>query len=307
MVNWSTELLRTYGGDKVSRRRESVISSILGEGITYPLTNPYLLEDEEKYRAPDIEFDYTEEEMKSILNWKMDIFSQPFINSSSNILKTREYQKSIIGNLQRDRYSIYRNSRQIGMSKCVERYALHTLMNNYDHTILFMTDKGAACSEFFTDVMVFYGHLPYYLKRGIRDLTARKVGFDNGSRLIVTPTLSGTKGFNFNTLILSDFAFSRDDSNILNSLFPVAVGRSSNIIVYSSVNRSDDQFVKMFHTDNMFKKYTNKYNIVDGRDDAWVKNEINTLGSIDSFVREYECCFPGSQEYNRSIALHTLI
>lgn len=298
-MNWSTELLEYYEkyGDK-SLLRENKINSVTGEKLHFPVKSPYY-RNIKGLRAPNLKFDITEEENLKSIYW---ISNPKDTDIFLNNIKLGGYQKEIIKNINKNKFTIFNTSRQIGMTTCAIMEILHFLVNNPGKTSIFIGIDRLQLVGNYKRLFEFYRSLPFFIKPGIKSFKdGKNIIFDNGSRIFFHSTTKSEIVREIDYLILGDFAYHVDDAEVINNLFPILMSsKSPKCLIYSNPNKSDDQFAKIYlNRKNMFKCFEYSWGVVEDRDSDWEKNEIRNLGSVDSFITSHECQFPGTKSFKR--------
>ncbi len=288
-----------------SMEREEKISEVLNE-FEFPKEKPYY-RNITGLRAPNIKYYYTKKEKLLIKDIKNDPKSMISIIDEFIL---RDYQQEIIDNLQKNRFNIFNTSRQIGMSSTIILHLLHYLTTNDDKTAIIILPNQISIKEFYDKFFDFYLSLPYYMRRGVKSLEKNKnIVFDNGSRVFFSTTSDRAIGLSIDYLVLTDFAYhtDRNAKKILSTLLPVSIARNGRVSIYSSPNKSDDEFAKLYLSNNVFSKHEYPWDVISGRDEDWVKDMVNSIGGLESFIKEFECSFPGTKQFYRSYNLRQLL
>lgn len=289
-MEWTTERIEAWKIDPKSYERDFKLEVILNNEkdsiIDTPLINGF---------RSDILFNYTSEEISNIIKLNKD----PLIINKYQPLKLRDYQKEMLEDISKNRFSILNVARQIGTNMVVAHHVLHYCLSNYDKVVQIFCINNTTCDNLYNNILDLLCKLPYHLQVGIKDfsLIDRTIHFSNGTRLIFTS--NNTIGYNIDYLILPEFAFNTSSDKVITILLPTLYASSkSKILIYSCPNKKDDCFHKMFiDTDNVFYKNTYPYTIMNlPNDDIFRTNMVAMFGE-GSFITEYECLFPGTSEY----------
>lgn len=308
---WTSELLEIYQKlGELPFKRDKKLSYLLGD-TKENFVSPYY-RGNNMLKAPNLNFELTEDELKNTLVYKSD--KVRFIEESSNsginpVL--RKHQKDIIKDLD-NRFNILHVSRQIGATFTIAFDLLHYLMFNSSKSVVVFCPKKSNCSEFYDIVFTHYKSLPFYLKKGIKSYkSGEKIVFDDNSRVFFKSSINGGIGFQIDYLILSDFAYIKDGNNLQSQLFPMLFALNDSRILVYSVGHKDT----MNHFNLMVDRYNNQtmslWNLSTypyycmGFSDSFPSNKISSIGE-ESFMIEYECLLPGSKQFLRHQKLKQL-
>ena len=296
-MEWTTDKIEAWKEDAKQFERDLKIEVILGnedhEQFAVPLVSGY---------RSNISFKYTPEEMEDFIN----LTKNPLTINNHQPNKLRDYQKEMLDDINQNRHSILNVSRQIGTNMVVAHHVLHYCLSNYDKTVLFYCANEDTVEKFFKCVLDLLFKLPYHLQVGVRNISFKdgELLLSNGSRLRVS-TVSIPIGYGVDYLILPEFSFNKPKNNkiIITSLLPNLFAKSnSRVLIYSCPNEKDDYFKKMFiDEDNVYFKKTYPYTIMNLPDPKIFEETQKILIGEDSFVKEYECIFPGTSEYRDKI------
>lgn len=296
-MEWTTEKIEAWKADAKQFERDLKIDVIFGnedhEEFALPLVSGY---------RSNILFKYTPEEMEEFIN----LTKNPLTINIHQPNKLRDYQKEMLDDINQNRFSILNVSRQIGTNMVVAHHVLHYCLSNYDRVALFYCENEDTSEKFFKCVLDLLFKLPYHLQVGVRNISFKdgELSLSNGSRLRVSP-VSTPIGYGVDYLILPEFSFniSKNNNILITSLLPTMFSRSnSRVLIYSCPNEKDDHFKKMFlDEENVYFKKTYPYTIMNLPDPRIFEETQKMLIGEDSFVREYECIFPGTSEYRDKI------
>ena len=296
-MEWTTEKIEAWKEDAKQFERDLKIEVILGnedhDQFAIPLVSGY---------RSNIPFKYTPEEMEDFIN----LTKNPLTINIHQPNKLKDYQKEMLDDINQNRHSILNVSRQIGTNMVIAHHVLHYCLSNYDRTVLFYCENEDTSEKFFKCVLDLLFKLPYHLQVGIRNISFKdgELLLSNGSKLRVSP-VSTPIGYGVDYLILPEFSFNITKNNniIINSLLPTIFSKSnSRVLIYSCPNEKDEYFKKMFlDEDNIYFKKTYPYTIMNLPNPKIFEETQKMLIGEDSFVKEYECIFPGTSEYRDKI------
>lgn len=315
-MNWSTENLRF---DNKQIIRDKILAGLTGGEFEFPTSKPYYKNDR-RMRAPNITFDYTEEEIKSLAILEKDpAYIVNLANSTHLVgvllnpptgLVLRDYQKEALDNYQSKRFNIIVSSRQVGGKHILAIEALHYAITHTNKNVIIFSRNSASAEDILDKVKEFYKDMPYYSKPGIKEFNQKKVTFDNGSRIFARPLTKNTPvGFTIDFMILNDYAFVTNTiAKSTQYIFPIMNAISNSKITIASTPNGDNHFKDLVFDDkNAYHKQWIYYHQVQGRNQAWVDRTISEIGSLEAFMQEYELLFTGSKEWIRRLNIDKLV
>jgi hypothetical protein len=210
------------------------------------------------------------------------------------------YQKRILRTLRDNRKVILLASRQCGKTTCLTIYALWVACFNDYQNIVIVANKEATAIEIFRRVRLAYEELPNWIKPGVREYGKTSCEFENGSRIsISTTTGSAARGQSINCLLIDECAFIEPESileDFWRSVFPtLSRSKKSKVLIASTPNGTGNLFYRLCEgsdkNENGFAMEKVPWYDVPGRDEKWKQEQIRALGSIESFLQEFEIQF----------------
>ena len=289
-MEWTTERIEAWKIDPKQFERDFKLEVVLNNEKDSIIDKPLV----DGLRS-NILYNYTNEEIADIIKLNKD----PLMINNYQPINLRDYQKEMLDDIYKNRFSILNVSRQIGTNIVVSYHVLHYCLCNFDKTVEIFCLNNDTCDKLYGSILDNLYKLPYHLQVGIDNYSFKDktIKFSNGSRIIMNSTLS--LGYNIDYLILPEFAFNSKSEKILINVLPsLLINSRSRILIYSCPHKKDDYFHKMYmDPDNSFYKKTYPYTIMNlPNNDIFRTNMINMLGE-GSFITEYECLFPGTSEY----------
>jgi len=258
------------------------------------------------------EFEYTPEVVKDIKKCEQNLlfFAENYFyiidpDEGRTIIKLYKYQKDALRMLRDNRYNLLLASRQIGKTTLLTIYALWIACFNEDQNIMIVANKESTAIEIFRRVRLAYEQLPNWLKPGVDEYGKTSMMLSNGSRIgISTTTGSAARGTALNVLILDELAFIDPPSimeDFWRSVWPtISRSKKSKVLIASTPKGTDNLFYQLYDGsvkgDNGFVNMNIKWDAVPGRDEKWKREQIKQIGSVESFMQEYECEFLQSGE-----------
>ena len=181
---------------------------------------------------------------------------------------------------------------------CLTIYALWLACFFDYQNIVIVANKESTAMEIFRRVRLAYEEIPNYLKPGVREYAKTSCEFDNGSRIsISTTTGSAARGQSINCLLLDECAFIEPESileDFWRSVFPtLSRSKKSKVLIASTPNGTGNLFHKLYEGsergENGFVTEIVPWYDIPGRDEKWKQEQLAALGSVESFLQEYEC------------------
>ena len=218
-----------------------------------------------------------------------------------------EFQKRLIDNYHRYRYSISLMPRQSGKSTSAAGYLLWYAMFVPDSTILIAAHKYTGAQEIMQRIRYAYENCPDHIKAGVTTYNKGSLDFENGSRIVSATTTENTgRGMSITLLYLDEFAFVRPSiaKEFWTAITPTLSTGGKAIItstpnsdedqfafIWKGANKTEDEFGNTTETGvNGFKAYRAYWTEQPGRDEKWAEEMKAQLGE-DRFRREIGCEF----------------
>ena len=218
-----------------------------------------------------------------------------------------EFQKRLIENYHKYRFSISLMPRQTGKSTSAAGYLLWYAMFVPDSTILIAAHKYTGAQEIMQRIRYAYENCPDHIKAGAVDYNKGSLTFDNGSRIVSATTTENTgRGMSITLLYLDEFAFVRPSiaQEFWTSITPT-LATGGKAIITSTPNSDEDTFSMIWKQANKcideygnvtevgvngYKAYRAYWQEHPERDEAWAEDMKAKLGE-DRFRREIGCEF----------------
>jgi hypothetical protein len=172
---------------------------------------------------------------------------------------------------------------------------------HYDRNALVVANKLQTTNEIVSKIKHVLQNLPFFLKTGIRSMGVTGISLDNGCRLISSAT-TPTAGIGFtNHLVYADeFAYVHDNiaDRFFKSIFPTLASSKISRMILTSTPNGKNLFYRIYkgalEKTNAFFHLRTDWWEVEGRDEAWKRQEIANLGSEEIFNQEYGNSFDSS-------------
>ena len=215
------------------------------------------------------------------------------------------YQYDLIEAYHNYRKSINMIGRQLGKTTVAAGYLLWYAMFIPDATILIASNKHDGALEIMQRVRYAYESIPDHIRCGVHSYNKKSIEFDNKSRIIAQTTTGNTgRGMSVSLVYLDEFAFVEQNIALefWTSLSPT-LATGGKCIITSTPDTDEDQFAQIWFNANKltdeygnqrnvgrngFRPYFAKWNQHPDRDEAWAKEERESIGE-DRFLREHEC------------------
>lgn len=254
----------------------------------------------------NMEFEWTPEMVKNLKKAKQNIlyFAENYfyiVNLDRGKIKIELYacQKRVLRSLRDNRFVACLASRQTGKTTMMTIYALWIACFQDDQRILIVANKEQTAINIFSRVRTAYEKLPNYLKPGVLEYGKTSMKLANGSSIGISTTSSDAgRGDSCNVLILDELAFIPNNlvDSFWKSVYPIiSSSKKSKIFVASTPNGSNNLFYNLYtDADNGKSNWRAEkilWDEIPGRDEAWKKDTIQSIGSEEAFAQEFECKF----------------
>lgn len=296
----------------------------------FEVSNPFW-ENDPRWRAGDITFDYTPEEREEIKKCAKDVvyFANKYAYSMTDggvqKITLRDYQETFLRDLQRERFSISMQSRQTGKTVTVGIFLAWYCCFHFDRNALVMANKGATMVEIIDKIKHVFMNLPFFLKPGVISNNQGSMKFDNGCRLFgQATTKSAAIGFTIHLLYCDEFAHIPHTylEPFYRSVYPtLSSSLVSRLIITSTPNGMNKFYEIYINSKNMCAPdsksrndffattiywwqvplYDEKGNVrrdsegnILYRGEEWKQKEVANIGSEDMFNQEYGLQFLAS-------------
>lgn len=258
-------------------------------------------------RKPDLNFDYTQEELDEFIRCKYDIlhFAEKYCKlvdqtGRMNSITLRKYQKRLLRSMQTNKFVIILSGRQIGKTTTTAIYILWKLIFHKEERVALLGDKLATAGENLNKIKAIMNNLPFFLKPGIQGYNKGSMSFDNGSSIFVGPcTKSSLVGKSLTCLYIDelDIPMANQSQELVEYALPTIAAIEKGQAIFSSTPSVGGIFKKIFfdavEKNNNFKAEQVNWWEVPGRDITW-KQEMLKMYGKDAFNTQFNCRFLSS-------------
>lgn len=166
----------------------------------------------------------------------------------------------------------------------------------YDYrTIVIVANKESTAMEIFRRVRLAYEELPVWIKPAVKEYGKTGCEFSNGSRIsISTTTGAAIRGTSLNLLVLDEVAHIENHlvEEFWKSVYPtISRAKTSKILAASTPNGTGNLFHRLYSDavkgENAFNPLKIEWDEIPGRDEAWKRDQIKALGSLEAFSQEF--------------------
>ena len=219
-----------------------------------------------------------------------------------------EFQRRLVKNYHKNRFSINMLPRQTGKTTCASGYLLWYACFVPDSQILIAAHKYTGAQDIMNRFRYAYESVPDYIRPGIYSYNRNTIEFDNGSRIKATTTTENTgRGMSLSLIYCDEFAFVNppDKAREFWTALSPTLATGGKCIITSTPNSDEDQFALLWKEacknldengeemavgQNGFAAFRAHWSEHPDRNDAWAKDEKARIG-IERFRREHECEF----------------
>lgn len=252
------------------------------------------------YKAADIVFEYTQEEMTELARCAADVayFGEKYCFSMTDegIRKIilRDYQMDMLKSFQENRFNVMLASRQIGKTVTSSIFIAWYLCFHYDRNCMVVANKLATTNEIVDKIKIILKNLPFFMKPGILSGGVTGMRFDNGNRLFSQATTkTAAIGFTIHLLFADEFAHIHNNFLLpfYRSIYPTLSSSQISRMIICSTPNGMNLFYEIYQGalqgKNAFHGIRIDWWQVPGRDEEWKKREIANLGNEELFNQEY--------------------
>ena len=267
------------------------------------------------YKAADIVFEYTQEEMTELAKCAADVvyFGEKYCFSMTDEgirkITLREYQKDMLKSFQENRFNVMLASRQIGKTVTSSIFIAWYLCFHYDRNCMVVANKLATTNEIVDKIKIILKNLPFFMKPGIVSGGVTGMRFDNGNRLFSQATTkTAAIGFTIHLLFADEFAHIHNNFLLpfYRSIYPTLSSSQISRMIICSTPNGMNLFYEIYQGalqgKNAFHPIRIDWWQVPGRDDEWKRREIANLGNEELFNQEYGNQFLASSRLLLSVS-----
>lgn len=288
------------GKNKVwNAQRVAECLRLIEDGRDTPGGNPFH-ESDINYRASNIVYDYSEEELKEVAKCASDVvyFANNYCVAMTDYgikkITLRPYQEKVLYDFQHNRFNVFLASRQIGKTVTSAIFITWYLLFNVDKNVIVLANKGATAAEILDKIKSTIKGLPFFLKPGIVQNNVMTMRFDNECRLMgQATTKTAAIGFTIHLAYMDEFAHIQPSfiEPFYRSVYPTISSSQISRVIITSTPNGRNKFWEIYQ--GAIEK-RNEYHAlrvdwwqVPGRDEKWKAKEISQLGSEELFNQEY--------------------
>jgi hypothetical protein len=260
-------------------------------------------------KRPNIEIEYTEEQIKEVIKCKQDFFyfCEKYVKIVHQDLGRinfipRDYQIDLFNFVLKNRFVIAKFCRQSGKTTCIAAYILWCAIFNSDKFIGIASNKVSSAKDFLSRVQLMYEELPFHLKPGAVSYNVMSIELENGTRIEVSATTKNAfRGRSIWLLCLDEFAHVGSSDMATDfwsaNYHAITSSQESKIIILSTPKGLFNLFWQLYvdaeREVNSFKCLAVTYDMVPGRDEIWKQEQLKNM-TTEQFAQEQNVEFLGS-------------
>lgn len=166
------------------------------------------------------------------------------------LLKLFKYQEKLLIDLEKNKFTIIKQSRQVGIDIAMAIYIAYFLLYNDNKSVLVISESNESAIDFLNKVR----KILYYIET-IPDINNKKnIQLKNGSRILTTGYSSNIgRGFSCDLVYINNFEYMKDSKVAHITLIPTICRTNSKYIISSTPKYKKDFFHKLW-TDAVDKK-----------------------------------------------------
>ena len=177
---------------------------------------------------------------------------------------------------------------------CSSIFIAWYVLFNFDKNALILSNKGATTTEILDKGKTILENLPFFMKPGVLKYDVFNSKFDNGCRIIgQTTTKKAAIGFTIHLLFMDEFAhIPHQFINVFyENVYPTVSASKNSKVIITSTPWGFNKFYEIYTAAEKglseYKPFRIDWWDVPGRDDEWMRAEIQNLGSEEAFNRQY--------------------
>jgi hypothetical protein len=272
---------------------------LIEEGKDTPGGTPFH-EGDISWRAADIVYEYSEEELREIAKCATDVvyFANNYCMAMTDYgiqkITLRPYQEDVLSNFQHHRFNVFLASRQIGKTVTSAIFITWYILFHTDKNVMILANVGKTAAEILDKVKAVIKGLPFFLKPGVVVNNVMKMSFDNGCRIMCSSTTkTAAIGFTIHLVYMDEFAHIQSTfiESFYRSVYPTISSSKISRVIITSTPNGKNKFYEIYQGAVEKRNEYNSIRVdwwqVPGRDEEWKKKEIAQLGSEELFNQEY--------------------
>lgn len=205
------------------------------------------------------------------------------------LLKLYEYQKQMLLDIEKNKFTIIKQSREMGISTVMAIYISNLVLNNSNKTVLAILNS-CNCAEMFLDKikMILTNTNAKFSKSNKREIVLK-----NGSKIISKQSqIDAGKGYAADLIFMEHFEYIKDSKYIFPSIYPTIYARdNAKFIINSTPLYKDDLYyqlwTKALNKENEFKPINIHWSQNPALDNKWYKKRCEILND-DSIKTELD-------------------
>lgn len=250
---------------------------------------------------------YTKHELSEVIKCSMDPIY--FIEKYCKIISLDkglvpflmwDFQKDSIMNLWKERKVISMMGRQQGKTTITAAYITWHITFQSHQNVALLSYKLSGSKEVLQRIKTMYENLPMFLQVGVTEWNKTSIELENGSRVFAAATSANSvTGKSLNLCYLDEYAVVSNNiaEDFNTSVWPtLSTGETTKLFV-SSTPRGRNHFYRLWREavegTNGFKPLFYSWDLVPGRDQAWLEQQRTDLGEL-KFARDILCTFENS-------------
>jgi len=216
--------------------------------------------------------------------------------------KPWKYQKKMIKQFIRGRFSIVKAPRQCGKSTSVSGFIIWSIIFQPSYAIGLMANKMENAQELLGRVRLAYENLPKWIQQGVVTWNLRSIALENNSSVFASATTAGgLRSKSLNCVVLDEFAHVpyNIQTKFFTSTYPVITSGTKTKVIIISTPNGMELFFNLWKgaitKKNAYKPIDIHWSETPGRDEKWKEETIKNT-SKEQFRQEYDTEFIGSTD-----------
>ena len=222
------------------------------------------------------------------------------------VIKLFDYQKKILTDLEKNQFTVIKQSRQMGIAFTMAVYITYFIIKNKDKRILVVSNNTKSAIDFLDKVRLIVSYVGIPTKGW---LSQKHISFENGCQInVIGNSPNAGKSHTLDLLYINNFEYV-PSAEMIWAASAATLCPGGKVIISSSPQYKKDLFHKLWtgatKKTNGFKPISIIWSQNPFCDELWYKNECMRLGyNPDSIATEIDAKFIDKKEKGKKSAIN---
>lgn len=173
---------------------------------------------------------------------------------SSNYIQTK-CKLITINTIHNNTHTIIKNGRQVGITTLIALYIIYYCLTNTNKKIMILANGNNSIANYHNIILHTLNNLNFIHSYNFSYTTNSKSQIDiNSNKLYISSNISNLLGLGFDFVYLDDFAFCKDDINVISNLLPLLNYTKGKMVISSTPSQDYSMFNQIYQNSTHFKK-----------------------------------------------------